>query len=269
MRVKICAVLLSALLVLSACGGADDPLAAAQTNLSKSSSMDAQMVMEMEMEASGETLESVTTMDMTIFNDPMRMKLEMTMDMAGYTLSGVSMYAEAGEDGAYTMYLYDGESWQTQSIAVEELDDYDFSGDMDYYISVASSLTQEGVEQLDGISAYHYTGVITGEAMQEVMLSSGALNSLSSSMSVGEEEMAELLSGLGDIAVSLWISEKENYPIRYEMDMTDIMDGLMGKLMEETGSEGIEMRIPRMTVSLSYSNFNNATEFTIPAEAKN
>lgn len=55
------------------------------------------------------------------------------------------------------------------------------------------------------------------------------------------------------------------------MDMTAIMDGLMGKILETAGGEeaGLTMSIPKMTISMTCSNFNSATDFTIPEEAKN
>ena len=46
-----------------------------------------------------------------------------------------------------------------------------------------------------GASAYKYTGVITGDSMQDVMMSSGALDSLGTQMNMDEAQMEELLSG--------------------------------------------------------------------------
>ena len=84
-------------------------------------------------------------------------------------------------------------------------------------------------------------------------------------------QMKDMLSGLGDIAVTMWIDEESLYPVRYDMDMTAIMDGLMGKILETAGGEeaGLTMSIPKMTISMTCSNFNSATDFTIPEEAKN
>ena len=79
---KLAALLMALCIVLSlaACGGSggggkSDPLAAAMANMEKAESMDAKMMMEMDMEAGGQNLETVTTMDCNIFNKPMRMKM--------------------------------------------------------------------------------------------------------------------------------------------------------------------------------------------------
>lgn len=274
---RVAAMVLSVIMALSlaACGGAggdsSDPLAAAQENMAKVTSMDATMTMEMDMEAGGESVETVTTMDMTVFSEPMRMKMDMSMDMGALGAVNMEVYAEEDEGGAYTMYLYDGSNWYAQAATESELDQYDFSGDISDYIESVSSFNQEGTEQVDGVSAYKYTGVISGSDMEKVMLSSGVLDSLSTTTSMDESQMAEMLSGLGDIAVTLYISEDGPYPIRYEMDMTAIMDGLMGKIVEAMGSEAgdMTMSISKTTLVLTYSNLNNATDFTIPEEARN
>lgn len=261
-------------LSLTACGGGgeSDPLAAAMQNMEKAESMDAKMVMEMDMEAGGQTMETVTTMDCSIFNKPMRMKMDMTMDMGGYGDVSMEMYAEEAEDGSIVLYQYDGMDWSSQSVTAADLGQYDVSSSMDSYMASTTDFKQEGTEEVEGVSAYKYTGVITGESMQEVMLSSGALDSMSTQMNMDEAQMKDMLSGLGDIAVTMWIDEESLYPVRYDMDMTAILDGLTGKIMETAGgaeAAGVAMSIPKMTISMTCSNFNGATDFTIPAEAKN
>lgn len=270
MKKKTCLGLLAALLALclAACSGSD-PLAAAQKNIQKVSSMDAKMVMTMDMEVMGETLETVTTMETSVFTSPSRLKMDMSMDMGALGSLSAVLYAEETGEGTYAMYTYDGQQWHSETAAASQLEEYDFSGDMDYYITSASSLTQEGVEELGGISAYKYTGVISGDAMREVMLKSGALDSLTANMSMDQETLSEMLDGLDDISVALWIGEEELYPLQLHMDMTSVINGLMSRLLEDMGGQsgGEAFRVSQMSVTLTYSNFNNATDFTIPQEA--
>ena len=102
------------------------------------------------------------------------------------------------------------------------------------------------------------------------MRSSGALDSMGGSLGLSGSELESMLSGLGDITVSLWISQEDLFPIRYEMDMTGIMDALVQNIMESAGGAeaGLAMRIPKMVIVLTCSNINSATEFTIPDEAR-
>ena len=237
--------------------------------MNDASSMDAAMTMNMEMEAGGESLKTVTSMDMTMFKEPMRMKVEATTEAAGQS-AVISIYAEENGNGGYMMYMNDGTSWYSAEAGAEDLAQYEVGQSMSAYIDSASSFKQEGTETVNGVSAYKYTGVITGQNMQDVVTESGALNSLSS-MGLSEEQMEEMLSGLGDIPVTLWISETDLYPVRYDMDMTSVMDGLMKAVLESMGdqAEGLTMSVPEMTITMTCSNFNSATDFTIPGEAKN
>ncbi|MCI9037740.1 MAG: hypothetical protein HFF80_08265 [Oscillospiraceae bacterium] len=273
---RIAALLAAAVLALglSACageggGGESDPLKAAMANLDAAKSMDACMVMEMDMEANGEKLESVTTMDTSVFTDPMRMKVDLTMDMGAYGSVTNSIYAESDGGSGYTMYLFDGSSWASQAATEDDLAMYDVSGSIDGYIDSVTAFSQTGEEQVDGVDTYKYTGAISGEAMENVVKESGALDSLGD-LGLDESQMNEMLSGLGDISVSLWISKDDPYPVRCEMDMTAIMDGLMQNMVTAMGGaeSGVTMSIPKMLFTITCSNFNSATDFEIPAEAK-
>lgn len=274
---RIAALIAAAILALSltACGGSGnqpgtskDPLIASQENMNAASSMDAVMTMNMEMEVAGESIKTVTSMDMTIFNKPLRMKVDATTEAAGQSAL-ITIYAEESDDGSYMMYMSDGTNWYSTTASAEDLGQYEVNQSMSAYIDSASSFKQEGTETVDGVSAYKYTGVITGENMKKVMLESGALNSMSS-LGVDENQMEDMLSDLGDIPVTLWISETDLYPVRYDMDMTAIMDGLIQAVLANLGeqAEGLTMSIPEMTMTITCSNFNNATEFSIPDEAK-
>ena len=300
-RNKILALMLAAALAMSmtACGGKDtgsentaseteaeaeapaeeeiDPFAAAQENMAEVSNLDATMLMEMDMEmgADGQTqtMESDTTMEMTTFTDPLRLKMEMTMDMnagdAGNMTQNMSIYAETAEDGTCTMYMYDGNSWQAQEVEASDVAEYNASNDMAAYLNDDYGFEAAGTDQVDGANAYKYSGKITGDDMKEVLLSSGALDQFSS-LGIDSSQLEGMMDGLGEISIDLWIDEATLYPVKYEMDMTAVMDALMSNMIEAMGDQaaGLTMSIPKMTISMTCYNYNAATEFEIPAEAK-
>lgn len=300
-RNKILALMLTAALAMSmtACGSKDggsentaseteaeaeapaeeevDPFAAAQENMAEVSNLDATMLMEMDMEmgADGQTqtMESDTTMEMTTFTDPLRLKMEMTMDMnagdAGNMTQNMSIYAETAEDGTCTMYMYDGNSWQAQEVEASDVAEYNASNDMAAYLNDDYGFEAAGTDQVDGANAYKYSGKITGDDMKEVLLSSGALDQFSS-LGIDSSQLEGMMDGLGEITIDLWIDEATLYPVKYEMDMTAVMDALMSNMIEAMGDQaaGLTMSIPKMTISMTCYNYNAATEFEIPAEAK-
>lgn len=272
-RTKRCAAALAVVLGLSLCScgsTTDDPLAAAQKQMESVKSMDAHMTMEMDMQVMGQTMESVTTMDMTCFSEPNKLKAEMTMDMGELGSQSMSMYAEE-KDGSYTMYVFDGSSWASQAAELSDLEQYDAKSSMNLYLDSGSDFQEDGTETINGVEAVKYTGVIRGDKLREVMEASGSLDSMSSltQMGVTEDQIEEMLSDLGDMPVSIWIDTEDHYPVQYEMDMTSIMNGLMEKMMDVVGDEakGLDLSVPKMLITMTCSHFNSATDFTIPEEA--
>ncbi|MDE7202189.1 MAG: hypothetical protein K2O91_09880 [Lachnospiraceae bacterium] len=249
-----------------------DPMEEAMKNMESVTSMEAQMIMDMDMNISAngqeQAVESTTTMDMVCFSDPLKIKMDMTMDMGDQGSVNMQVYAEPSESGTYNVYMFDGQSWSTQESAASALAEYDARSSMISSIGDSTQYTQEGTEQVNGANAYKYSYVLSEEEMKEQILSSGALDSVSS---LGMEVDESMFDGLGEMTSYVWIDEATLYPVKYEMDMTAVMDTLMTNMIAALGdqAEGVSMSIPKMKISMTCSNFNNATDFTVPDEAKN
>lgn len=275
LALALCAVLT---LSLTACGGSGDkgskkddvdPLAAAEENMANAKSMEIEMIMDMDMEVMGETMETTTTIDMTSFSDPLRMKADMAISMSGYGSESMTMYAEQTSGNQVTVYLNEGSEWMSETASVEDLGQFDTGASMGFYLDSSSGMTQSGTETVNGTACYKYTGKITGSAVKDVMMESGALDSLGST-GLSQSDLEQMLNNLGDIPVTLWIGQESLYYVRMDLDMTACMDGLMQAMVESMGGAelGITMSVPKMTITMNCSNFNSAADFTIPAEAK-
>ena len=269
---RTAAIALGILLAVSmtACGGAeksagDIPTALEKINAVKS--MDATMVMEMDMSVMGQSMETETTMNMSCFSDPMKLKADMTMDMGQLGSVDMSMYAAMDGD-SYTVYLYDGTAWTAQTVDMSYLQQYDAQESMNLYLESAEDYTQEGTEEINGSTANKFTGVIRGDALEEVLANSGATSSLENS--TGDLDLADLYSDLGDLEVTVWVDQESGYPVRYAMDMTQMMQGIMEKAMAASGGEtdtsGM-VTMDKVTMVMDCFNFDNAADFEIPAEA--
>lgn len=250
-----------------------DALTAALEKTASVTNMEGQMVMEMNMEVSADgesqALESVTTMDMTFFADPFKLKMEMNMDAGEAGSVQQSVYGEITEDGDAVLYMYDGENWVSQVVATADLMQYNASGNMLSLINNEAEYTLEGMEKVDGINTYKYSSVVEGEEAKQQMLSSGALDSLSS-LGLDWSQLETLLDDIGSFTEYVWIDTDSLYPIKYECDMTQVMDTLMSGVIGSLGeqAEGLEMSVSKMKISMTCSDFNNAADFTIPEEAK-
>lgn len=251
----------------------EDPMAAALENMNSVTSMETQMVMYMdffaEVEGENQNVKSVTTMDMACFTDPMKIKMDMTMDMGENGQVSMSIYGDTDDDGNYMMYMYDGESWQAAPAGVDDMAMYDAQGSMASQIGDGSAYTLEGTEKLNGADAYKYSNVMAGDEMKEALMSSGALDSLSS-LGMSANDVAGMLDGLGEMVTYVWVDAETLYPVQYEMDMTDVMDALMSAVVESMGeeAEGLKMGVTKMELTMTCSNFNSVADFTVPDEAK-
>ncbi len=256
-----------------------DPMEEAMKNMESVTNMEAQMIMDMDMtisaEGQEEAVESNTTMNMVCFTDPLKIKMDMTVDMGDQGSANTQVYVVPSENDTYNVYMYDGQSWASQEVtesdmAASGLADYDARSSMLNYIGDGSKYTQEGTEQIDGGNAYKYSYVLTEEELKDQMKESGALDSVSQ-LGLDVSQVDSMLDGLGDVTAYVWIDEATMYPVKYEMDMTTVMDSLMKNMVEAMGdqAEGVSMSVPEMKVVMTCSNFNNATDFTVPDEAQN
>ncbi len=249
-----------------------DPMEEALKNMESVTSMEMKMVMDMDMKVSAEgeeqTVESSTTMDMVWVNDPVKVKAEVAVEAAGQSTE-MSVYGEMEEDGTYMMYIYDGTSWQSQTVGKADLGEFDARENMVASIGDGSAYTAEGTEQVDGANAYKYSYVMTGDEMKEAMLSSGALDSVTS-LGIDSTQLDGMLDGLGEITTYVWIDEATLYPVKYQMDMTEVMDQLMVNLVEAMGeqAQGMTMNVPKLEVTMTCFNYNNVADFSVPEEAK-
>lgn len=296
-RNKFLALLLAATMSfsVSACGSADagkddgtpktestaaddkaedaDVYAAAVEKMKDVSSMNAEMHMEMDMNvgADGETqaVQTVTTSKMSCIYNPMLLKMDMNMDAGNGTTMDMSIYAEEAEDGTYTMYMYDGTQWQSQKVEMADLKQYDAASNVTGYMQESYNFQDAGTEQVNGKNTRKYTGVITGDDMREALMSTGALNSVSA-LGMDENQLDAMLREMGELPITLWIDETDCYPVKYEMDMTDMMNSLMSGLVESMGEEaaGASIEVSKLKIEMTCSDFNAVSEFSIPDEVK-
>lgn len=226
------------------------------------------MTMDMVMTSQGQTVNMKTNMDMISFTDPMKLKMDMTIDM-GEQLGGTQMmqfYADE-TDGNMTMYMNMMGSWYKQNVPEEQLAQYDTKENLSTYLDNSTGFTEAGTEQVNGEDATKYDGVITGSQMNEVLKASGALDDLEPMLAGTDLDASTIYEDLPDITMSIWINA-EQYPVKYEMDMTAMMQGLMDKVMA-TAQQEQALTVDAMKISMTNKNFNNAADFEIPEEAKN
>ena len=252
-----------------------DVFAAAQEKMKseKISSLTGKMVMDMEMtiSADGETqtMKAANTMDMTCFYDPTRFKMDMTVDAGESGTSNMTMYADTAEDGTCTLYISDGTNWQAQEVELTQIEQYDAASNMTGYMQDSYEFQDAGTEQIYGKNARKYTGTLKGDDLKETVMSTGALDSLNS-LGMDTTQVESMFNDLGDLPINLWIDETDLVPVKYEMDMSNLLNSLMKGIMESAGedAEGVSLEYTKAKIEMTCSDFNAVSEFSIPEEAK-
>lgn len=232
--------------------------------------MDSVSNMEIEMSTSGLSMTIKSTQDMSVFSEPYKAKIAMTMDMAGLGNLDTEIYLGEVDGKYYTFTNLDG--W-----TAEELDEtmfnkakeqYSSDAGFDVYLSNVDSFKVVGTEEIDGKEVTKLEGTITGQSLKDFIEKTGAMESLDM-----QEIPANMFDELKDLNVAIWIDNVEKLPVKMSADMSDMMQSIMSNLANsELGSEELaqlgDLTISKCTMEMTYKNINKATDFEIPQEAK-
>lgn len=241
----------------------------AQETMATVESMAVEMRMEIGMAGAGDTTyETSTTAQIVSQQDPMRMRMDMTIQAGDdEATEQMQMYAEE-VDGALMSYVYVGGEWYAQPIEAEALEQYNASDSVSLYLENILSFQSEGQEEIGGVETTKISGVVEGDAMREALEESGITESVEG-LGITAEEVEAMYAELGDLPVSLWI-DADGYVRKYETDMTEIMQRLMDHALGAAGAAAeIGITITKTIITMEWRDFNMTTEIEIPEEARN
>ena len=233
-------------------------------------SMSASMVMEMSAEMEGDTLDMVMTADMdTIYEEPIKLKMDMSVTAGDEEAMGYSMYAVQDGDTMNTYMNLGDDQWYNQQVTIEDMSQYNAQSNTELYLSNISSFTADGKETVNGVEATVISGVLAGDSMKEAIMDSGMESITGSLGEMTEEEIDAVISEIGDMPVKLWISD-EGYVMKYELDMTEMMQKLMITMVAQAAGvteDEVPMTVSKMVISMTCDNYNAVEDFDIPEEA--
>lgn len=262
----LCALLALWLLCLSACGKAGERgLAGAQEILSGAGSLSCGVEMDLGLTLAGESFDvkSICRIDYT--SQPETVYLQVSTDMGALGTREYAAYA-ASSGGLYSAYIQLPGAWARQDLpGVEALERYDIRLASARWLDGADKAADAGEEELDGQKARRYDLAVSAGAVDGIMEASGAHEALSV-LGVSDAEAREILSGLGEIPLSVWVGG-QGFPLRYELDLTGVMGRLMDAVADTLGEDYPAMSIESLTVCISLSNFDAVEPIEIPAEA--
>ena len=220
---------------------------------------EATMKMNMGMSDGTNELNIVVDSDMKLMTTPeYKANVTMKMDMGEMGSYDMDTYIVKEDDSYYT-YINTMDTWMKQEIASDNIDaelaTYSDQVNADVYIKNMQNFNLAGEETVGEKETYKIEGIVTGEALKEVLENSSAADYAAADLDDID------FSTLGDLTITLWIDKKEFTPVKMYMDMTQMMNSLM------TG-EDLGVSISTCTMELEYTGFGTVTEITLPEEAK-
>lgn len=248
----------------------EERVVAANEKMKDVKNMESSMVIEMEMAAGEETASMVTTTDITYFTEPLKMKMDMSMDMGDLGKQSMTMYADE-VDGVHKMYITDGSQWVTEDMPEGMFEEYDAKDAFEMYLDGSVEYREVGTESMaNGVEAIKIEGSISGDKLKEIIEETDSIDSMEEEFDLEESTLEGIYDNLGELPINIWIDAESNYPLKYEIDMTGVMQKLMENIIAAVPEADTSnaSAITKYKISMTSYNFNEAGEFEIPAEAK-
>ncbi len=174
------------------------------------------------------------------------------------------------ENGGYTEYYSDGTEWFKYSVADSHaLDGLGTGAVTSTFTADKLSYSKAGEETLESGKAIRYEGTLGGEDLVAMLESYGHLGSIAEmSENMQAQIKANLVKDLDDVTVSVWVDEASGYPVRFAVDLTDILKDFEKSVAKSLGNKvQSDWVITKYAISMTVKDFDAVEEFKLPAEA--
>ena len=244
----------------------------AQENMQNLKSMSYGMKMEIGMSIAGQEMNMVMDYDADCILDPIKMKMDVKVDMGALGSTNMTTYiAQDGDKFITYVGADDGDgniSWTKQETDTPAaLEQYDPKDSTNLYLKNSGNFKKSTDETIEGTECTRYDGVISKSALGEVFKQSNIIEQFSS-LGITEQMFENMVNEFDDMPISIWISKDKTMPVKYEMDMTSIMNKLITAAF--SGNEELsemEVSITKTAISMTFKNFDSVNDIVIPEEA--
>lgn len=236
-------------------------------NMEALKSLTAETSMEMVFSMGEETMTMSSEMTQKVINEPMTMEMvmDMIMDLGGETQKVQSkVFAEANGDNLITYTQMDGDWYKVTQPGIEALEEYDSTASMATYLEAIQNFEKTATEDVAGVKADKYEGVITEDYFQTILEESGVGEQLGLD-GADAETIKQLFEGIGEMPIAIWVDSERLLPVKYDFDMT----AMMTAMMDNMGASEAGFSIDKVTMSMTFTGFDNVDKIEIPEEARN
>lgn len=254
-------------LFLTGCAGSklpehpEDAIVAIQKKMNKAESYHADMELNINMDIAKETVKMDLESKMVIFTNPYKGKMTMDINPDTTNAEKTELYITKNKDH-YLIYKGIDKEWSKEELEEETFEaTYNTQADINVYIAEKESfIVKEQIEE-EGRAIVVLEGKLTKDALHMI------INNIDLSLKRSE------LNDTEDIPVILYVEEATSLPVRISIDLTKIMQDIMGSLIQELivdipDEEVISLQVTNSVMTINYSHINNAEDFEIPEEVK-
>lgn len=219
-----------------------------------------------------QTYSGSTGMEISLITEPeLRMKTvttaQVSFDGEQIEQTNVSYIIPEGE--VYTEYFSDTAKWYKVST-----DDASAVASINAE-SVASTFCADridfgkaGEDELEDGRAVRYEGTLKGMELVSLLEANGHLSGVASTSANQQALIKEnLAKDLDGVTVCVWVDAASGYPVRFEIDMTGILNDFEKSISKTLGAKASDdWIITQYIISMDLSDFNAVSEIVLPAE---
>ena len=271
---------LAMLAALSGCSGLEARLLRASTRLARLESlrMDIQFDSRMGVTLFGRPMGLDLLMDgqSDILLKPLAVYMDVEAQALGQSQRLQSYLRE--NDADYDLYLsVDGESWSHKTLSRDEKPEQtEPLEQLKVLLALADNFEESGKETIRGQSATVYSGVIAGSYVRELLEGTGLLASLGKALEVDLSELE--LEDLGGVPVTLALGDKSGLPLRYTLDLTEVLHSVLDAVLKELLRQndmgdlnldalGVSATVEKALFTAECYDFDQVGELNFPEEA--
>lgn len=272
-RILVFAILAAMLLSLCGCGMFRTCVAKAAVKMSKLESLhadiEAQLGVEISVLGQDVSVDASVTGGADIQRDPARMNMNLTADIASLE-QGLLLYGTERDGGFDIYYSADsGKNWIKGSVDADvDTKNAKVDGKSAFLLlsDSAASFKEYGKEKVNGADTIRYNGEITSDELKMALKIANAKQALEEGL--GVELDNDVFSDIGSVPVSIWIDMKTDMIVRVEMDLSDVMQGIVPAIVDKAmGQSGVgidvDTKVHDVIVSITLSEFD-AVQVTKP-----
>lgn len=208
--------------------------------------------------------------------EPLCFQGQMNLSMNSFGMEQTQNYMFYAEknDGFVSIYSSEdeGANWKVQRSAEKDVPTIDPATIVGLLVNNIKDFENTGTELLDGTETSVYSGKLDLQLMDQLLEKAGAANALS-----GLTEEVGLEGGLaafGDIGFTMYIDINTKLPIRYSLDMTDLLKNMLGAVlktlmgMEDMEGYEVDVEIDTAIMECRMKDFNALPTLEVPEDVK-